>query len=148
MVTRSLWFLATTAVLAAPLAHADLGRPLPPVTLTSMATQEGIVLTWLPPPVSPVPVMGFNIYRIDSEETVLVDTVPADQTSYVDTSVGGEYVYTYFLTSQAAQTESAPSNPSFAGYPNCPDLTDWDCLYPLPPDGPALDPFVLALLRP
>ncbi len=133
-----MWFLAAVAVLGAPLAHADVSRPLPPVSLTASSTAEGVLLTWLPPPVSPVPIVGYNIYRVDGEQVVAVDTVPADQTTYVDTTVDHEYVYTYFLTSQsAAAGESAPSNPTFAGYPWCPDLTDKDCILP-PPGGPRI----------
>jgi hypothetical protein len=132
LVLRQFLLAAAMAVILGCPVQAEEQPPLPPTAVTAETTAEGVLLGWAPPVLSFGEILAYNVYRINGTQPEALGSVAADQTSYFDGSADLDYVYTYFVTSQAAQAESAPSNPSFAGYPRCYDVTYDECLFPLP----------------
>lgn len=127
VVVRRLFLPGVVSVLVAVPVHAGLeDRPLPPTALVAMTGEEGHVLSWIPPALGAA-VESYNVYRVNGTAHELLATVAPDQTTYTDASAARDYVYTYYVTSQASNGESPPSNPSMAGYPHC--------YYVVKPDG-------------
>ena len=132
LVLRQFLFAAVMVAALSPPAEAGIEQPLPPMAVTADTTDQGVQVSWTPPVLSPVEIMSYGVYRVNGTQKELLRSVPADQTTYLDGSADLEYVYTYFVTSQSAHAESPPSNPTFAGYPYCWDVTYDECLFPVP----------------
>ena len=141
LVSRAALALSLVCLTSPALAGTLIDKPLPPTLLA-----EGEVgrnrLDWIPPPASPgAPITGYNVYRLNGTHQERLDHLPAGQTTYFDADVSPDYVYTYFVTSQSSDGESAPSNLGTA-YPRCNPVSpagevDSSCIYPPePPGGP------------
>lgn len=93
-----------------------------PASLTAAATQDAVRLSWQPPAANvdgstPASVLGYNIYRSDSEKTPakLLNQSPVTVTSYNDEFFDFGKDYYYFVRAvstgtQAEPVESAESN--------------------------------------
>ena len=93
-----------------------------PASLSTTLSQEAVRLTWTPPTANvdgttPANILGYNIYRSESEKTPakLLNPTPVADASYEDRFFDFEKEYFYFvravsLGTEAAPTESAESN--------------------------------------
>jgi hypothetical protein len=86
-----------------------------PVGLTAESTQDHIILNWLPPTTNidgstPVSIIGYNIYRSDSEKVpaTLLNRMPITETEYRDASFAFEEDYFYFVRAVSSGTASEP----------------------------------------
>ena len=84
-----------------------------PVPTGCKAKPHSIDLTWAAPATSPVPVVGYNIYRAPDEgfSYHLLNTSPIKETKYTDWMVQSGRTYHYMIKSiDAKGIESDPSN--------------------------------------
>ena len=84
-----------------------------PISTGCSPKPHSIDLTWAAPATSPVPVVGYNIYRAPDEgfSYHLLNTSPIKETKYTDWMVQSGRTYHYMIKSVDANgVESDPSN--------------------------------------
>lgn len=83
------------------------------LTGTGAATQHHVVLNWTAPANSPVPVVGYNIFRAPSGSSSfqVLNASPDTSTTYTDSVVSSGATYIYYVESvDSAGVQSSPSN--------------------------------------
>ena len=83
------------------------------ITGTGEAVALQVNLSWTAPSSSPVPIVGYNIYRAPGGSTTyqLLNSSVDAQTTYVDSTVQSGLAYDYMVESvDSSGVESSPSN--------------------------------------
>ena len=87
---------------------------------TGQTSLHSITLTWNPPSSTPVPIVGYSVYRAGAGSTSyqLLNSSSDTQTTYVDNVVQSGQTYDYVVKSvDSSGVESSPSNMSSATVP-------------------------------
>ncbi|WP_158750246.1 S-layer family protein [Acidobacterium sp. S8] len=95
---------------------------VPAVSLsgTGEAVQHEVDVSWNAPSSSPVPVVGYHVYRATGSSTTysLLTSSVETATTYADNTVQSGTTYSYYVTSvDATGVESSPSNVTTASVP-------------------------------
>ncbi len=107
---------------------------MPPASLSAVAGNELVILTWNEPPDSLRTVSGYNVYR-DGEQ---INEETVKETEYTDTDVSNSITYSYYVTALYDEGESERSNivratPTVSTEPEIfPLRTELFCNYPNP----------------
>ena len=90
------------------------GTALIPLSGTGMAASYAVNLSWNAPTNSPVPVVGYNVYRAPSNSSTyqLLNSSVDAETNYMDSSVTSGETYDYVVESvDNLGVQSAPTSP-------------------------------------
>ncbi|MGA8044109.1 MAG: choice-of-anchor D domain-containing protein [Terracidiphilus sp.] len=87
---------------------------------TGQTASHSVTLTWAAPSSSPVPVVGYNVYRAPGGSTSYqqLNSSEVTQTTYVDSTVQSGQTYDYYVESvDSSGVQSSPSNTTVATIP-------------------------------
>jgi len=104
-----------------PTAAASTASSAPTPPSEPPPAQHQVTLDWDAPTDSPIPVVGYDVYRAPAGSSAfqLLNTTVDSQTTYVDMGVGAGDSYTYYVTSVGDNgLQSPPSTSADATIPN------------------------------
>jgi hypothetical protein len=87
-----------------------IGGPAPPVLDGEVQSDfESILLSWTTATTTGGPITGYKIYNA-ADDSELFDTGDPDTLDHLFSGLSMDTIYSYYVTSYTAQTESSPSN--------------------------------------
>jgi hypothetical protein len=123
----ALLLLGLLAIL--PVEARDAHTPLPPTAVQAETTDDGVVVSWLPPLYDGgYPVETYTVYRLDGIAWTEVGTVAAGATAFLDNASTSLTFYHVIASNQAGQSLS--SEPAWAGTGCEPLVLGADLEYP------------------